>query len=112
MNEFIRQAKAQFQDFNAPWKRETADELRERFRAGERIDDIAQDLQRSPGGVRMKLIGMGEIFGFLGRDGQEWSDSEDERLCRFFSQGYDTGEIARMLGRRKEDVRKRYLNLL
>lgn len=111
MQEYMKQARVQFPQFNAPWRRNDTDQLRQRFRAGERIGDIAADLQRSPNGVRMKLMGMGEIFGYLGRDGQDWTDTEDERLCRFFSQGYDAQEIAQLLGRRKKDVKARFLEI-
>ena len=93
--------------FNQPWKLADMRQVRELFLSGVRIPEIAERVRRSDRAVRIKLMGMGELNGYLGRDGMAWETREDDRLLRFFSQGYNVQEIAGLMGRRKKDIQKR-----
>lgn len=82
-------------------------QIRELFVSGVRIPEIAETVRRSDRAVRIKLMGMGELCCYLGRDGMPWETIEDDRLLRYFSQGYNVQEIASLMGRRKLDIQKR-----
>jgi len=99
--------KAKFPRFNQPWKRADMDYVRNLFGMGVRIPEIATMAQRTERAVRLKLMGMGEINGYLCRDGQAWLPSEDDRMLRFVSQDYTVPQIATLMGRRKLDIRRR-----
>lgn len=98
---------AKYPHFNKPWRLEEMKRIRALFvEDGVRIATIAVQMQRTEKAIRLKLMGMGEIYGFLGREGTPWSEEDRRRMIRFFEQGYPEEDIARFLGRRRKDVRE------
>lgn len=94
--------------FNKPWKLEEMRRIRELFvEEGKRTYEIAIEMQRTEKAIRLKLMAMGEIYGFLGREGTPWTEEDSARMYRFYDQGYSLDEIARFLGRRKRDVKEK-----
>ena len=92
--------------FNKPWKIEEMRQIRTLFvDEGKRIADIALCMQRTEKAIRLKLMAMGEIHGFLAREGTQWNENDIERMVRFYEQDYSLEEISRFLGRRKRDVK-------
>ena len=96
-----------YPQFNKPWRLEEMSRIRRLFvEEGERIETIAARMQRTEKAIRLKLMAMGEINGFLGREGTPWTEPDTDRMLRFYEQGYTLDEISRFLGRRKRDVQE------
>lgn len=99
--EAIRAEHPHFYEF---WTFQDMNRMRELFLDGMRIDEIARVIGRTPQGVRKKLMSMGEICCFRGREGQPWSFDEELRLQRMLGQGYSTSETARLIGRKSDEI--------
>lgn len=85
--------------FNEAWTKEERDQVCQLFRDGKRVEEIAGTLHRTVNAIRIKLLDAGEINQFLSRRDQPWTEQEEERLGRFYSQGYPVAACARLLGR-------------
>ena len=87
--------------FNEAWTEVEKQSVCRLFQKGKRVDEIAQMQGRTVNAIRIKLVQAGEIAPYLSRRGQSWTEQEEERAGRFYSQGYSVAECAKLLGRRK-----------
>lgn len=104
----IRAEHPHFYEF---WSLRDMNSIRDLFLGGMRIEAIADAVGRTPQGVRKKLMGMGEIVCARGREGQPWTYDEEFRLHRLLTQGYSVGELSRLIGRKKEEIRSHILEM-
>lgn len=101
----------EFPRFYSYWTPDEMKRLRQLFRQGLRFDEISAETGRTVKAVRMKLMGMGEICCPMARDGEPWTFDEEQRMLRLLSQGYEVGELARIIGRRKDDTKNKIVEL-
>lgn len=97
--------------FNESWSDEEKQKVCSMFRDGMRIEEIAHMQGRTVNAIRLKLIQAGEIANYLSRKAQEWTDEEKERLGRFHSQGYSFAECAKFLGRIRNEVENKLVDM-
>lgn len=95
--------------FNEAWTTQEKEVVKELFRDGNRIEEIARLQGRTRNAIRIRLTQEGEIAPYLSRREQAWTEEEIERLGRFHSQGYSPNECAKMLGRLSHEARAKLI---
>lgn len=107
----LNEIKKEAERFNEAWTKEEIERVCQLFRNGMRVDEIAGTVHRTKNAIRIKLLEAGEIARFLSRRGEPWTDEETERLGRFHSQGYPVSGCARLLGRLRNEVEDKLIDI-
>ena len=97
--------------FNEPWTLEEENSVREMFRDGKRVEEIALVQGRTRNAIRIRLTEAGEIAPHMSRRNQPWTEEETERLGRFYSQGYTIASCAKLLGRIRREAEDRLIEI-
>lgn len=95
----LEEIKREASRFNEPWTKEERENVLEMFRNGMRVEEIAGTVHRTVNAIRIKLMEAGELVKALSRRGEPWTEEEENRLGRFYSQGYSIAGCAKLLGR-------------
>lgn len=99
--------RAKYAKFNEPWSQEEEDELREMAADSQPVNTMAEQLQRTPNSVRMKL----KALGILKPRPTVWTEEDDASLKVAYEAGEPIGEIARRLRRSEKAVVTRLVHM-
>ncbi|MBO4566572.1 MAG: hypothetical protein J5695_05040 [Bacteroidales bacterium] len=108
MEDFNR-IKSQYSKFNEPWQSSEIEELKNMKADDVPIQAIAQQLQRTPGSIRMKLKSLGL---YTPRPAAvPWTEEDENRLVAMYSDGIPFEEMAETIGRSVTAIISRLVRL-
>ena len=95
--------------FNEPWQTSEVEELKAMYADGISVQNISEQLGRSPKSVRMKLRSLGL---YEPRPApRTWDEADEKRLILMYNEGTSFEEIASSLGRSEKAIISRLVHL-
>lgn len=101
--------RAKYARLGESWTKEETDELQQMWAGGISIDDMSNQLQRTPGGIRRKLIALGIIIPKPAP--KPWTEEDDKALVAAYNEGKGFDEMAETFGRSEKAVIARLIHL-
>ena len=108
MEDFNR-IKSQYAKFNEPWQSSEIEELKSMSADGVPIQTIANQLQRTPSSVKMKLISLGLYTPKPAP--APWTEEEENNLVAMYNDGVPFEEMAEKSNRTVNAVVSRLVRL-
>ena len=105
--EEFEKIRAKYAKFNEPWSPDEENELREMAADSQPINTMAEQLQRTPNSVRMKL----KALGILKPRPTVWTEEDDSYLIDAYERDIPLEDIARRLNRSEKALVNRLVHL-
>ena len=99
--------RAKYAKFNEPWDSAEENELREMAADSQPINTMAEQLQRTPNSIRMKL----KALGILKPRPTVWTEEDDASLKVAYETGETFEDLARRFGRSEKAIISRLVFL-
>lgn len=101
--------KSKYARLGESWTKEETKELEEMWAAGVKIEDMSNQLQRTPNGIRKRLIALGIII--PNPAPKPWTEENDKSLVAAFNEGKGFDEMATTFGRSEKSIIARLVRL-
>ena len=101
--------KGRYAKFNEPWTADEAEELRQMAADGVARAEMAAQLGRSPGAIKMKLQSLGLYVPKPAA--KPWTPEDEHLLVKLYREGISFAELASVFGRTEGAILRRLIRL-
>ena len=101
--------KGRYAKFNEPWTAEEAEELGQMAADGVTRAEMAAQLGRSPGAIKMKLQSLGLYVPKPAA--KPWTPEDEHLLVKLYREGISFAELASVFGRTEGAILRRLIRL-
>ena len=101
--------RSKYSRFNNPWLKEEIEELKSMAAENVSVEQMSEQLQRTPSSVRMKLKALGL---YTPKPPQpKWTEEEDKLVVQMYDQGVSFEDMAQHFNRSPKAIVARLVNL-